>query len=62
VTYLCTPTGGEARPGCEPEFGTPLLDVRWFDLSDDSQMELEATNNSITHAMLQRIREALGYA
>ena len=61
-TYLCTPTGGEPHPGCEPEVQAQLLGVAWFDLSDESQITLEAVNNSITHAVLQRIREALGYA
>jgi 8-oxo-dGTP diphosphatase len=61
-TYLCTPVGGEAQPGYEPESAVvALIDVGWFDLRDASQLTLEAVNNSITHAMLQRIREALGY-
>jgi 8-oxo-dGTP pyrophosphatase MutT (NUDIX family) len=61
-TYLCTPVSGEAQPGYEPEFGAvALVDVGWFDLRDVSQLTLEVVNNSITHVMLQRIREALGY-
>jgi 8-oxo-dGTP pyrophosphatase MutT (NUDIX family) len=61
-TYLCVPMGGKAQPGREPESQTSLIDVGWFDLSDESQITLEAVNNSITHAVLQRIRKALGYA
>jgi 8-oxo-dGTP pyrophosphatase MutT (NUDIX family) len=61
-TYLCTPVSGEAQPGYEPEFAAvALVDVGWFDLRDESQLTLEAVNNSITHTMLWRIREALGY-
>jgi ADP-ribose pyrophosphatase YjhB (NUDIX family) len=60
--YLCVRIGGKAQPGCEPESQRSLLDVGWFDLRDESQISLEAVNNSITHAVLQRIREALGYA
>jgi 8-oxo-dGTP pyrophosphatase MutT (NUDIX family) len=60
-TYLCTPAGGEAQPGYEPESQTSLIDVGWFDLRDVSQLTPEAVNNSITHVMLQRIREVLGY-
>ena len=62
-TYLCTPVGGEAQPGSEPEsIAVALVNVGWFDLRDVSQLTLEAVNNSITHAMLQRIRKALGYS
>jgi ADP-ribose pyrophosphatase YjhB (NUDIX family) len=60
-TYLCTPVGGEAQPGREPEFETDLLDVRWFDLRDAAQTLEAVSNNSITLVMLQRIREALEY-
>jgi 8-oxo-dGTP pyrophosphatase MutT (NUDIX family) len=61
-TYLCTPVGGEAQPGYGPEVADGwLIDVRWFDLRDASQLTLEAVNNDTAHAMLQRICRALGY-
>jgi ADP-ribose pyrophosphatase YjhB (NUDIX family) len=59
-TYLCTPIGDQAQPGHESG-RRAIVQVEWFDLSDKSQLGLETVNNTITYAVLQRIREALGY-
>jgi 8-oxo-dGTP pyrophosphatase MutT (NUDIX family) len=56
-TYLCTPIEGHARPD-----DAESVDVRWFDLSDASQLSLEALNSDTAHVTVQRIRQALGYA
>jgi len=55
-TYLCTPMGGDPKPD-----DTESHDVRWFDLSDESQLTLKTLNNETSCVMLQRIRQALGY-
>ena len=54
--YLCTPVEGHARPDT-----TESVDVRWFDLSDPSQLRPEALNSDTASATVQRIRQALGY-
>ncbi len=53
-TYLCTPTGGSIRAD-----GAESIDLRWFDINDDSQMNLEVLNNETAYVMLERIRKAL---
>jgi 8-oxo-dGTP pyrophosphatase MutT (NUDIX family) len=56
-TYLCTPIEGHASPD-----DVESVEVRWFDLSDPSQLSLEALNSDTAYATVQRIRQALGYA
>jgi len=64
-TYLCTPVGGEARPGYEPEAEAAqayaISDARWFDLRDPSSWGPEVTSDPITYPVVLRIRAALGY-
>ena len=55
-TYLCTPIKGHARPD-----GAESVEVRWFDLSDRSQLRLEILNSDTAYETVQRIRRALGY-
>lgn len=64
-TYLCQPVGGEASPGFEPveEGGGDfeIVEVRWFDLRDDSGWDPELRADPITYPALQRVRSVLGY-
>jgi ADP-ribose pyrophosphatase YjhB (NUDIX family) len=53
-TYLCVPVKGAARADHSESF-----EVKWFDLSDESQWRLDVVNNETTYVMLQRIRAAL---
>jgi 8-oxo-dGTP diphosphatase len=64
-TYLCTPIGGEAAPGYEPE---PLyaraysfIGVRWVALADEAAWGSEILDNAITRRNLQLLQRALGY-
>ena len=57
--YRCTPLG-------EPCLGVTaaqenILEARWFDLRDDSQLSSDIINSAITCTVLDRIRQALGY-
>jgi 8-oxo-dGTP pyrophosphatase MutT (NUDIX family) len=65
-TYLCTPVGGEASPGYEPEPDAAeayaISEVRWFDLRDPSSWDPQMVSDSITYPQVQRIRALLGYA
>ena len=56
-TYLCTPLEGYASPD-----DVESVEVRWFDLSDASQLRLEALNSDTAYETVQKIRKALGYA
>lgn len=64
-TYLCTPVGGEAQPGYEPEEDAAaaygIVAVAWFDLRDPSSWDPMVREDAITFPLLQRIRAALGY-
>ncbi len=64
-TYLCTPVGGKAKPGHEPEFeadeGYEIVAVAWVDLRDETQWYPELVADPITYPQLQRIRALLGY-
>jgi 8-oxo-dGTP pyrophosphatase MutT (NUDIX family) len=64
-TYLCTPVGGEASPGYEPEPDAAeayaIAEVRWFDLSDPSSWDPQMVSDSITFPQVQRVRSLLGY-
>ena len=53
-TYLCAPAEGAAKPDA-----TESIDIKWFDLSDETQWGLEVVNNETAYVMLQRIRNAL---
>lgn len=64
-TYLCTPVGGEASPGYEPEPDAAetyaISEVRWFDLRDPSSWDPQMISDSITYPQVQRVRALLGY-
>ena len=64
-TYLCTPVGGEASPGYEPEPDAAqayaISEVRWFDLRDPSGWDPQMVGDSITYPQVQRVRALLGY-
>ncbi len=63
-TFLCTPVGGTAAPGVEPEdeaANFAITDVRWFDLADPaSWFEYIAAEEWVV-PLLWEIRGALGY-
>jgi len=64
VTYLCTPLGGEAGPGVEPEMSPAvwvILDVGWFDLRDEGSWGEAILKDPITYDQLVEIRRQLGY-
>ncbi len=64
VTYLCTPIGGEAAPGVEPENPPEewvILDVGWFDLRDEEDWGEAILKDLITYEQLVEIRRQLGY-
>jgi alpha-L-rhamnosidase len=57
--YRCTPQG-------EPCTGLiaaqeNILETRWFDLRDDSQLRDDVINSAITCSVIARIRQVLGY-
>lgn len=64
-TYLCTPVAGEVGPGYEPEDDAAatyeIAEARWFDLRDPSGWDPQVISDPITHPLIQRIREQLGY-
>jgi 8-oxo-dGTP diphosphatase len=64
-TYLCTPIGGQAQPGHEPEHDAAeayaISEVRWFDLRDPSSWDPQVIPDPYTYPQMQRIREELGY-
>jgi len=53
-TYLCTPIGGISIPD-----GKESIDIKWFDLNDETQVSLEVLNNETAYVMIGRIRKAL---
>ena len=64
-TFLCTPIGGTAAPGVEPEAAAAnfaITDVRWFDLADPASWFEHITEKEWVVPLLWEIREALGYA
>jgi 8-oxo-dGTP diphosphatase len=64
-TYLCEPVTGEAKPGSEPEAEAALLfsivEVKWFDLRDESGWDPEMLADPFTYPIVQRLRQKLGY-
>jgi ADP-ribose pyrophosphatase YjhB (NUDIX family) len=64
-TYLCTPVGGQASPGHEPEpdaaAAYAISEVRWFDLSDPSSWDPQMVSDAITYPQVLRVRGLLGY-
>jgi ADP-ribose pyrophosphatase YjhB (NUDIX family) len=64
-TYLCEPNTGVASPGIEPEPEASshysIVEVKWFDLRDESTWDSLLVNDPLTYLPLQRIRKKLGY-
>ena len=64
-TYLCHVTGGEARPGIEPEVDTlehtAIREVGWFDLRAPTTWNALVRGDPITMPLLRQLRAALGY-
>jgi 8-oxo-dGTP diphosphatase len=64
-TYLCTPLGGKAEPGCEPECEVSqayaITEVRWFDLRDEATWGADVVADPFTYPVLRKIRAMLGY-
>jgi len=62
-TYLCTPVGGMAKPGYEPEPEPSAMyeiaALRWLPLSDESTWEEDLRLNPIMGPLLRKIREQL---
>ena len=65
-TYLCRPIDGYAKPGYEPEKEAAaeysIVEVRWFDLHDESSWDKNICRDPFTYPQLIRLKEALGYA
>jgi predicted dehydrogenase/ADP-ribose pyrophosphatase YjhB (NUDIX family) len=65
-TYLCTPVGGEAQPGSEPEpdaaAAYAIAEVAWFDLRDESGWPTLLLQDPFTYPQMRQIRAALGYS
>jgi len=64
-TYLCTVVGGEAQPGYEPEPDAAqayaIVEVRWFDLRDETKWGEKVHSDAITYSLLLNLRSVLGY-
>ena len=64
-TYLCAPNAGEASPGAELELEHSnrysIVEVKWFDLRDESSWDSKLNADPITYGQLQRIRKIMGY-
>jgi 8-oxo-dGTP pyrophosphatase MutT (NUDIX family) len=68
-TFLCEPLSEDAKPGNEP--GTPpeveeaglidIVEVKWFDLRNESNWDSTLINDPIIYLPLQRVRKKLGY-
>ncbi len=65
-TYLCTPIGGVASPGYEPEPEASAVysihAVHWISLADESGWDQAVKEDAVTYPQLKDIRAALGYA
>jgi hypothetical protein len=64
-TYLCELVSGDAKPGYEPEAeASPLysiIEVKWFDLRDESNWDTDLLNDPLIYPPVQFIRQELGY-
>ena len=62
-TYLCSPVGGVASPGIEPEeeaSNFEITDVRWFDLDDPQSWSAYIDDREWVLPLLRELRPALG--
>jgi len=61
-SYLCTPVGGQLRPGSEPEDDNfEIAALRWFDLRDEKSWSINLRKDPYTYPQLKKIRQLLGY-
>lgn len=64
-SYVCTPIGGTAAPGYEPEpeaaANYSISAVQWFDLQDESEWGDVLPQNPFTYPQLIKVRQLLGY-
>jgi ADP-ribose pyrophosphatase YjhB (NUDIX family) len=64
-TYLCRVVRGDAQPGYEPEVEASqqyaISEVRWFDLGNPSEWEIEIKSDPFTFPLVQKIQILLGY-
>lgn len=64
-TYLCTPIGGEAKPGYEPEpdaaAAYSISEVRWFDLRDAASWDPNIVEDPYTYPQMLNFQKLLGY-
>jgi 8-oxo-dGTP diphosphatase len=68
-TYLCEVLGGEAKAGYDPEYNPEIekaglhgiIDVKWFDLRNESNWDDDLVNDPLIYIPLQRLRKKLGY-
>jgi 8-oxo-dGTP pyrophosphatase MutT (NUDIX family) len=64
-TYLCTPTGGQASPGYEPESEASevyaISRVAWFDLRVEAEWGSDLIDDPETYHQLHLARRTLGY-
>lgn len=64
-TYLCTPIGGEAKPGYEPEADAAaayaITAVRWFDLRDPASWDTIILDDPYTYPQMLNFQKLLGY-
>jgi 8-oxo-dGTP pyrophosphatase MutT (NUDIX family) len=64
-TYLCHIESGAPSPGYEPEFPVPkgygIVEIGWFHLAQPETWNDIVHEETVTHSILLRIQEALGY-
>ncbi len=64
-TYLCEPDMGEPSPGFEPEPEAAswysIVEVKWFNLHDETRWDPVLIADPYTYNQLQRVRKKLGY-
>jgi len=65
-SFICSPIGGEASPGYEPEpeaaANYSISAVRWFDLRDESGWGEILRQDQYTYPQMIKLRELLGYS
>ena len=68
-TYLCEILSGDAKPGYDPEYESEsnmkelhsIVEIKWFNLRDESSWDPLLVNDPIIYLPLQRLRKKLGY-
>ena len=64
-TYLCRVESGSPSPGYEPEISFPegygIIETAWFHLEKPETWGEAVHKDTITHTLLRRIQNALGY-